>query len=861
MRRWLASFLGLGFALAAFADDDPAQPKPPLPPPAADTIEYARDIKPIFDQHCIQCHGPNKQRSGLRLDAGAEVLKGGNEGPILTAGKSAESALIHLVAGWEPDRRMPPDGEPLNPTQIAKLRAWIDQGAKIDAADAPAVTARPPSSDHWSFQPISTPPVPEVKAAKWARTPIDRFILARLEQEGVAPSSEADPITLMRRLYLDLLGLPPRPEEIEDFLNDRGEGAYERLVDRLLASPHYGERWGRHWLDLARYADSDGYEKDLGRPWAWRYRHWVIDAFNRDLPFDQFTLEQLAGDLLPSPTPEQLAATGFHRNTLTNLEGGTDAEEFRVAAVYDRVHTTATVFLGLTMQCAQCHDHKYDPLSQREFYQMFAFFNSDEEANLDAPLPGERAAHAFRTHVFEQFRPWWTVQVEAYRSEHIAKSQEQWEANLKVPELRKLPEPLRALLLLEPGQRTPEQQKQLAEHHAKVDPLLKKHQGALAKFDAGRPQMTQAQTLRLGKPRPTQIHIRGDFLRKGVAVTANAPGFLPPLPNVSGAATVASADPAAAFEGQPSRLDLARWLVAPEQPLTARVMVNWVWTNHFGRGLVGTPEDFGTRGERPSHPELVEWLASEVRTSGWSVKKLHRLIVTSAVYRQSAASRPELHERDSLNVWLARQHRLRLEAEIVRDGALAASGLLVRRIGGPSVRPPQPPGISELTYANSAKWVESKGPDRYRRGMYIWFQRTSPYPMLVAFDAPESNVCTVKRERTNTPLQALTLLNDVVFVEAAQALGRRLLHELPGADQDRARLERLYRLTLARLPTEREVELLTDLLADMRRLAREAPEVAKLAGTVPASVEPAEAAAWVALARAVLNLDEFIMRE
>lgn len=860
MARCLAWLLVMILASAALAGDDPpAKPKPPLPEPHAEPIDFGRDIKPIFDARCVKCHGEEKQKSGLRLDSGPQVLRGGNSGPVAVPGKSAESLLVHLVAGWEPDRQMPPTGPPLTPTEIAKLRAWIDQGAQVPS-DTEVSSAQRPRSNHWSFQPIRAVPLPSVRNQRWVRTPIDQFILARLEKEGVNPSPEADKLTLMRRLYLDLIGLPPRPEEIDDFLADQGEGAYERLVERLLASPHYGERWGRHWLDLARYADSDGYEKDLGRPWAWRYRQWVIDALNRDLPFDQFTIEQLAGDLLPAPTPEQLTATGFHRNTLTNLEGGTDAEEFRVAAVYDRVHTTSTVWLGLTMACAQCHDHKYDPLSQREFYQMFAFFNPDDEASVDAPLPGERAAHALRSLVHGSQRPWFAAQVEAYRHHHLPAAQVGWEANLKLPELRKLPEPLRAILLVEPELRTPEQKKKLADHYARVDPRLKKHEAALAKFDAAKPQMTQASVLKVGKGRKTHVHIRGDFLRKGVEVAAGTPGVLPTLAASSGAATVASTAPVAAA-GQPSRLDLARWLVAPEQPLTARVTVNWVWKQHLGRGLVSTPEDFGTRGEPPSHPELLDWLAHDFRQTGWSLKRLHRLIVTSAVYRQSAAARPELRDRDPLNVWLARQNRLRLEAELIRDGALAASGLLHRKIGGPSVRPPQPPGIAELTYANSNRWVESSGPDRYRRGMYIWFQRTSPFPMLIAFDAPESNVCTVKRERTNTPLQALTLLNDVVFVEAAQALGLRLLREAPGEGQERARFQLAYRLCVGRLPTEAEIRSLEKLLADLRTLAAQHPESAALAGKLPAGVPAAEAAAWIALARTLLNLDEFVTRE
>lgn len=852
--------VSLTLTSAGLAEEPPGASFRPLPEPAVGAVEFDRDVKPLLEARCTKCHGPEKQKGGLRLDAGAEILKGGNSGSVVLPGKSADSLLIHLVAGLEPDRSMPPGGPNLTSTEIGKLRAWIDQGAKVPSADAQSAPLRL-ASKHWSFQPIRPVTPPEVKNRSWVRTPIDQFILARLEREGVSPSPEADKLTLLRRVYLDLIGLPPRIDEIDDFLHDESDSAYERLVDRLLASPHYGERWGRHWLDLARYADSDGYEKDLGRPHAWRYRQWVIDALNRDLPFDQFTIEQLAGDLLPNPTSEQLAATGFHRNTLTNLEGGTDPEEFRVAAVNDRVHTTATVWLGLTMSCAQCHDHKYDSISQREYYQLFAFFNQDEEVFVEAPLPGERAAHAWRTWWHNQHRPWLVAQLEAYRQHHFPAAQAYWENNLKLPELRQLPEKIQSVLLLEPAKRSNEQQQQLTDFYSGLDPRLKKFKDALAKFDQTQPKLTQAPALKLGTVRKTHVHIRGDFLRKGVEVTPGTPAILPPLTQTS-EVKVAGAGPMAT-SNQPSRLDLARWLVSAEQPLTPRVIVNWVWRNHFGRGMVNTPEDFGVRGEPPSHPELLDWLAHEFRGSGWSLKRLHRLIVTSAVYRQSAVHRPELRDRDPQNVWLARQNRLRLEAELIRDGALAVSGLLNRKVGGPSVRPPQPQGIAELTYANSNRWIESTGPDRFRRGLYIWFQRTSPYPMLISFDAPESNVCAAKRERTNTPLQALTLLNDVVFVEAAQAFGRRLLREEPGQgpEADLARITLAMRICLARPPTAAEQKTLSRLLADFRSLASQSPDPSALSGPALPGVTPQEQAAWVAFARALMNLDEFITRE
>jgi hypothetical protein len=763
-----------------------------LPPATPRTIDFHRDIQPIFVRSCRSCHGPDRQRGGLRLDDGDAAREGGDSGAVLKPGDAVHSRLFRLVAGLDPELKMPPGGRtPLSADEIGLLRAWIEQGAKWPK-DRVVVVGWQPKSTHWPFQPIRRPSLPPVANAGWVRNPIDAFVLARLDGEMLAPSPEADRVTLIRRLSLDLLGLPPEPREVDDFLADTRPDAYERLVDRLLASPHYGERWGRHWLDMARYADSDGFEKDTGRPHAWRYRHWVIDALNRDMPFDQFTIEQLAGDLLPSAATEQKVATGFHRNTLTNREGGVDREQFRVEQVVDRVNTTARVFLGLTLGCAQCHDHKFDPLTQRDYYQFFAFFNSDVEVDIPAPLPAEPP----------------------------------------------VPPPML--------------------------PDDKKKKG---------PTGSMAQTLAMGPLRKTHILKRGDFLRPGVEVQSGTPAVLPPL-------TPDPSPPRGEGGKMATRLDLAKWIMDPANPLTARVLVNWVWQRYFGRGLVATLEDFGVQGEPPSHPELLDWLASEAvppspqpsppggegRVRGWSLKHLHRLIVTSATYRQSSRLRPELAARDPLNVLLARQSRHRLEAEVLRDVGLASSGLLTRTIGGRSVHPPQPAGISELTYADSAKWVESTGPDRYRRGLYTWFQRTSPYPMLMTFDAPDSNVCCVRRERSNTPLQALTLLNDAVFVECAQALAKRIVTEVPGEGSASLTLERLrhgFRLCVAREPSAAELTRLMRLFEDFRSLCQAKPEeAAKLVGKMKVSgVETSEAAAWVALARTLLNLDEFVTRE
>ncbi len=819
--------------------------------PAAAAVDFRRDIQPILTRACLGCHGGAKHKGGLRLDSGPNLRKGGDSGAVVKPGDAAHSRLFQLVAGLDPDLKMPPKGDRLSKAEVSRLRAWIDQGASWPK-DLVLTTAAPGSSrTHWAYQAIRRPAVPAVAHPEWVRNPIDVFVLARLEKEKLTPSGEADRVTLIRRLSLDLLGLPPTPSEVDAFLHDARPDAYERLVDRLLASPHYGERWGRHWLDLARYADSDGFEKDTGRPYAWRYRSWVIDALNRDLPFDQFTIEQLAGDLLPHATLDQKIATGFHRNTLTNREGGVDREQFRVEQVVDRVNTTAKVFLGTTLGCAQCHDHKYDPFSQREYYQMFAFFNSDVEVDLPAPLESEQEAYARKKAAFDRKAAQLRAALADYQKNQLPANQQKWEDALKLAELRAQPANLRSILLIEPAKRTTAQQKELSAYYAKIDPKLTQLKKALTAHQKAAPTLSKAQTLALGPTRPTHVLIRGDFLRPGAAVEPGTPAVLPPL----------KIDPGAHTPRSPNRLDLARWLVDPANPLTARVITNWTWEHYFGRGLVATLEDFGTQGEKPSHPELLDYLASELVRQHWSMKALHRLIVTSATYRQASQERPELAARDPLNILLARQSRQRVEAEVVRDLALACSGLLTRTIGGPSVRPPQPAGISDLTYAGSAHWVESTGPGRYRRGLYTWFQRTSPYPMLLTFDAPDSNVCVVRRERSNTPLQALTLLNDTVFVECAQALGRRIVTEQPGGPADRIRYA--FRLCLAREPSRAEVDRLEQLFEELLQTCRARPaEAAKLAGKRPAAgTSAAETAAWVALARAIMNLDEFVTRE
>jgi mono/diheme cytochrome c family protein len=804
---------------------------------AAEPADYLRDVKPVLAKNCYACHGAEKQRSGLRLDTAAALLRGGNAGPAVVPGKSAESLVVKAVTGSDGVKAMPLKGSRLTPDEVARLCAWIDAGAKAPANEAPqAATVK---SDHWAFRAPVRPAVPQVRNPQSTiRNPIDRFVVARLEKEGLAPSPQADRVTLIRRLSLDLLGLPPTPSQVDEFAADSAPDAYERLVERLLASPHYGERWGRWWLDQARYADSNGYSIDAPRS-IWPYRDWVIGALNRDMPFDQFTVEQLAGDLLPNATLEQRVATGFHRNTPINEEGGIDVEQFRVESIIDRVNTTGAVWLGLTVGCCQCHDHKFDPLTQREYYQLFAFLNNADEPTLELGTPQEieqrKKARARVAAVQKQLKP----------LDPTSKTgEDRWERNLTTDLRKLLPADIQAILEVPDNGRTDEQKEKLSAAYRKTD--QSRHVllalGSASPFAAAANLHLGARRVELDKqltalkatapagpttmvmqerktPRKTQVLLGGDFTRKGAQVAPDVPAVLPPLTSAS-----------------PTRLDLARWLVDPKNPLTARVTINRLWQHYFGLGLVETENDFGTQGTPPSHPELLDWLATEFVRQGWSLKAMHRLIVTSATYRQSSRARPDLTAVDARNRLLARQVRLRLEAEFVRDVALAASGLLNERVGGPSSFPPQPEGIYRFTQIDK-HWRASAGPDRYRRGVYTYFWRSAPHPSLTVFDAPDASGACTRRNRSNTPLQALTLLNDQGQYEFAQALAARVLRE--GGPDDAGRLRYAFRLCLARQPNEREQQRLGELLAR----------------------EPAGSGAWVTVARVLLNLDEFITRE
>jgi hypothetical protein len=798
-------------------------------------VEFLRDVQPVLTAKCVRCHGPQKRENGLRLDAGALVLRGGDNGPAVVAGKAAESLLVLAVTGKSDlVSKMPSEGVPLTEAELAAIRRWIDAGAKVPAESVAAT-----KSSHWSFQRPARTPLPLLRDADWPATAVDAFILARLEAEGIAPSPPAAKPTLIRRVYLDLIGLPPASHEVDAYLADERPDAYERVVDRLLASPHYGERWGRHWLDLARYADSNGYTRDFGRQ-IWKYREWVIAAINRNQPFDEFTVEQLAGDMLPAATQEQLVATGFHRNTLFNEEGGTDPEQFRVEAVVDRVNTTGSVWLGLTVGCARCHTHKYDPLTHVEYYQLFALLNNCDEPTIEAPsdLQRERGELELRAAIRGEIK-----QLEALLEEErpdLEAAQRAWEATVTPMQRARLPGPVQVAYDMKFQKRDDKNKQIIEDYYRQTDvaraafPVLQQ----IFELRAAEPKIPTTLVLReRGEPRDTFVHKRGDFLDRGPDVTGGVPAVLPPLKHAGERAT---------------RLDFARWLVSPENPLTPRVVVNRDWQKFFGRGLVETEDDFGTQGMPPTHPELLDWLALEF-AGNWDSKSLHRKLVTSNVYRQSSAIRSDLATRDPQNKLLARQSRLRLDAEIVRDVALSAAGLLTTMIGGPGVFPPQPEGVFDFTQ-DPKPWNAATGGDRYRRGMYTQFWRSSPYPMLMAFDAPSANVSCTRRLRSNTPLQSLTLANDQAFFECAEALARRVLssgareqasggREPPEtSDADRARLA--FRLCLARKPTAAETALL------MRLVQQES------------TGSPSdEQAAWTRICRVLLNLDETITRE
>ena len=1029
---------------------------------AQSKVDFARDIQPILQANCVSCHGPQKAMAQLRLDERSSALI------MIRPGNAKASRLLQRVLGDGSEPRMPKGGEALLPAQIELLRRWINEGATWP--DNPQSAIRNPQSNHWAFVAPQRPALPAVKNTAWVKSPIDRFVLATLEEKGLAPAPEADKATLIRRLSLDLIGLPPTLKEIDDFLADASPHAYEKAVDRLLASPHYGERWGRWWLDAARYADTNGFEKDGNRS-IWPYRDWVIKSFNQDKPFDQFTIEQIGGDLLPNATTDQRVATGFLRNSMLNEEAAVEPEQFRVEGLLDRVDAIGKAFLGLTVNCAQCHTHKFDPIKHEEFYKFYAFLNQDEEPEIEVPtaaetkkrkdilagiakleddllakhtdlmadLPAQMTlwesqakqsagewtvledAEVFGTNgvKFEEFPdrsfiprgdspptvayylsaktplknitgirlelmtdhslprhgPGRSTQGVAWLSEFTAEAAPAgqpdklqplkfgtatadfapaanpvslaMDGNLKtswstdaVPGLRNqdrravfalqaplagfeqgtllrfslsqkeydvgrtqqleapnigrfrisvttqpnpqadpLPTNVRRLLATPAAQRTAEQQREIFRYYRTTVPEFAEANKAANDLLKQWPYPTTTLVVTpRATPRETRIFKRGDWKRLGETVTPDTPSFLHPFPS----------------DAPRNRLGLGQWLADKNNPLTARVIVNRIWQQYFGQGLVLSPEDFGTRCDLPSHPALLDWLAvtfrdgiSDLRlqnadsknlsSSPWSVKAIHRLIVTSATYRQSSnqfsvqnlqSAISNLQSVDPTNRLLSRAPRLRVDAEAIRDIALSVSGLLSLKIGGPSVFPPIPDGAMAVSFRSRTVWETSKGEDRYRRGMYTFWKRNVPYPSLSVFDAPNGDVACTRRIRSNSPLQALTTLNDTAFLEAAQALALRMWRE-GGArevsENDAAKVRYGFRLCTGRLPDQFEEQRLLQLLQkEQGRFVGNTAAAVYVSSPdlndLPANMDLHQLAAWTLVARVMLNLDETITK-
>ena len=1015
-------------------------------------IDFTRDVQPIFAKSCYGCHSVKKQLGGLRLDSKTLAFAGGQSGKSIQPSNAAESTLYQRVAGIGDQARMPMGGK-LEAQQIAIIRNWIDQGAVWPDSAGAEVTA---IKKHWAYIPPQRPAMPVVGNPRWVVNPIDSFILARLDKEGLSPSPEADRVTLLRRVSLDIIGLPPTIAEVDAFLKDKSKNAYEKQVDRLLQSPHYGERWGRHWLDAARYADSDGYEKDKIRQ-VWAYRDWVIKSFNRDMPYSQFVIEQLAGDLLPNPTQDQLVATGFLRNSMINEEGGVDPEQFRMEAMFDRIDAIGKSVLGVTIQCAQCHNHKFDPLTQEEYYKIFAFLNNSHEANIPVYTPEELR---MRSDLFRRINeieadiqhrnPDWQNRMAVWESQ-VKTGQPQWTvvkpevddisnggqkyipmkdgsllaqgyaptkhrvkmtvrtdvqnitafqlellndpnlplggpgrslkgtgaltefeveaasvdapekitkikfskatADINLPETvldpmfndktdkrrvtgpiafaidgkdetawgidagpglrnqpRKavftaetpisnpkgtilifylkqnhggwnsddnqnhnlgrmrlsfttavnveadpLPKNVRDILSVPADQRTPAQTQTVFGYWRTTVPEWKDANETIAGLWKQHPEGSAQLVMQTREdPRETHILTRGDFLKPTKQVNPGVPSFLNPLP----------------ADAPANRLTFARWLVDRQSPTTARALVNRTWQNYFGIGLVSTSEDLGKQSEAPSHPEVLDWLAVEFMERGWSMKAVHRLIVTSATYKQSSKVTPDLYTRDPYNRLLARGPRFRVEAEIVRDIALSASGLMNPKVGGPSVNPPAPEFLFLPPASYGPKvWIEAQGDERYRRALYTFRYRSIPYPMLQVFDAPNGDVSCVRRSRSNTPLQALTTLNEPMFLESARALALLTLQE--GGRNDGQRIAYAVRRCLSRKPTSSEAAELSSLLTkETKHFESSAAKPWDLAAADPAKppalpkgTTPAQLAGWTALSRVLLNLDETITKE
>ncbi len=836
---------------------------------ATDPADFAGTIRPILSDKCFHCHGPDEasREADLRLD----VEEAAKEYAIV-AGEPDDSVVLERIESDDPDTKMPPpdSGKSLTQDEIQLIRQWIEQGA--------------PYQSHWSLIPPQRPELPAVNDPEWPQNAIDRFILARLEREGLAPSPEADRVTLLRRVTLDLTGLPPTPEEVDAFLADMAPDAYERVVDRLLRSPRYGEHMARFWLDAARYGDTHGLHLDNYRE-IWPYRDWVVRAFNCNQPYDQFVTEQLAGDLLPNPTTDQLIATGFNRCNVTTSEGGSIEEEVYVRNVVDRVVTTGTVFLGMTFECTRCHNHKYDPLTMDDFYSLFAFFNSLDGSPLDGNAKDHAPVLRLPTDEQQQRLDELNRQVATLETRlkgawpELDEQQQQWEQKLreakpaegeaaapaadapaeqeKEQQGEKVPDEILALIGTQPESREAAQQQQLRDYFrekvAQSD-ALKQTQDELKQSREARSQLESQIPLTLiwrerKELRPAYLLKRGEYDQQGHQLTRRTPNALPPMDT----------------DLPLDRLGLARWLVDPQHPLTARVAVNRFWQQLFGIGLVKTAEDFGSQGEAPSHPQLLDWLAVQFIEDGWDIKAAMKRMVMSATYRQSSHVTPKLHERDPRNRLLARGPRFRLDAEMLRDQALFVSGLLVEQMGGPSVKPPQPDGLwfaVGYSGSNTVRFVPDQGPDKvHRRTLYTFIKRTSPPPQMSTFDAPSREACTVRRERTNTPLQALLLLNDPQYVEAARALAARTMHEAGMEAESCA--DHMFRLCVGRHPNEWERQQLVQEFQRHQRTYeanREAAKELTHVGEAPAAGDLAveQLAAWTMVANLVLNLDEVV---
>jgi len=1062
-------------------------------------VDFKRDIAPLFKAKCIECHGLEKQKAGLRFDRKDLAFQGGDSGDkVIVPGKPEDSLLIKMITVGREGKVMPPKGSKLTEKEISLFKSWILAGAIWP--DEKVETAK---HSHWAFNKPIRPSLPILKNQSNINNAIDHFIESKLESQGLEISSEAEKIALLRRLSLDLIGLPPTPEEIDRFLADKSPASYDSQLNRLLASPRFGEKWARHWLDLARYADSRGYGSDPLRLNAWPFRDWVINAFNRNLTYDQFTIDQLAGDLLPNPNDDQLLATAFHRNTMTNTEGGTDDEEFRVAAVKDRADTTSQVFMGLTLGCAKCHSHKYDPISQREYYSFYGILNQttdsdkgDEfptkmiptlfqraeleviqsriadlkkrmnDVNLSAeetqwrnsfnltdpgylailkPTNLEGISEAFiqsktnitgfkisgingnalpptstiaisngsepfknqaprgrfvrielpgnakmlslaevqvfsnntnialkgnatqsstdyegppklaidgntngdyniaksTTHTKIENNPWWEVQlsqlspidkvviwnrtdgavgarIAGYRVLVLDESRNTiWkidqpalpnpsaelkpagQAELQIVDrldiasqaiftlekptpagifffklvdpkgqklnlndfkietlsdaalTRRLALPKEIRPLINSLSKNPEEQKKLADYFRSIAPTLAPLQAELAKLEKIQPKLTAVpilQELDNTKKRKTTILVKGNFLTPGTPVNAGVPAAFHPLKTKN---------------SEPNRLDLAKWIVDPDNPLTARVEANRLWGLIFGRGIVESEEDFGTQGSLPTHPELLDYLALEFIDSGWDMKAMLKLIMTSATYKQSAASTPLMIQKDPRNLLLSRSPRHRLDAEILRDQALMLGGLLSPKIYGPSVYPPQPANLWQAAFNGERNWATSSGEDKYRRGLYTFWRRSVPYPSMQTFDAPSREFCTVRRINTCTPLQAFVTLNDPVFVEAAQGMARKVIAE--GGTTFNEKLNFAWKLAQGSSPSAKQTENLTKLYTDSLAQFKADLQSAKLLAEMPLGAAPAnmkidELAAWTTLCNVLLNLDGILTR-